>query len=76
MEGLREGTFDLIVSSDVLEHVDRAILRPFVEKMFRLLRPGALTYHSIDLIDHLSFTIQKCLRSSITDSTAPSGISG
>jgi hypothetical protein len=55
MEGLRDGTFDLIVSSDVLEHVDRAILRPFVEKMFHLLRPGALTYHSIDLIDHLSY---------------------
>ena len=55
MESLSEGTFDLIVSSDVLEHIDRAILRPFVEKMFRLLRPGALTYHSIDLIDHLSY---------------------
>ena len=55
MEGLGEGTFDLIVSSDVLEHVDRAILRPFVEKMFRLLRPGAFTYHSIDLVDHLSY---------------------
>jgi SAM-dependent methyltransferase len=55
MEDLGEGTFDLIVSSDVLEHIDRAILRPFIEKMFRLLRPGALTYHSIDLIDHLSY---------------------
>ena len=59
MEGLPEGTFDLIVSSDVLEHIDRGILRPFVEKMFRLLRPGALTYHSIDLIDHLSYYDRK-----------------
>ena len=55
MENLGEGTFDLIVSSDVLEHIDRAILRPFVERMFQLLRPGALAYHSIDLIDHLSY---------------------
>jgi hypothetical protein len=55
MNGLKEGTFDFVVSSDVLEHIDRAILRPFVEKMFCLLRPGGVTYHSIDLIDHLSY---------------------
>ena len=54
MEDLPENSFDLVVSSDVLEHIDRTILSSFIEKMFRLMRPGAYTYHSIGLRDHLA----------------------
>jgi SAM-dependent methyltransferase len=54
MEDLPENSFDFVVSSDVLEHIDRAILPSFIEKMFRLMRPGAYSYHSIGLRDHLS----------------------
>lgn len=55
MSTLPSNTFDFIVSSDVLEHIDRTILSSFVETVFRLLKPGAVTFHSIDLIDHLSY---------------------
>jgi len=55
MSNLPSDYFDFIVSSDVLEHIDRAILPSFVATMFRLLKPGSVTFHSIDLIDHLSY---------------------
>jgi hypothetical protein len=54
MGGLPEDHFDFVVSADVLEHIDREILPSFMERMFRLMRPGAYTYHFIDLMDHLS----------------------
>ena len=54
MRGLPEDHFDFVVSADVLEHIDREILPSFIEKMFRLMRPGAYTYHFIDLMDHLA----------------------
>lgn len=55
MRGLPEDSFDFVVSSDVLEHIDRNILQPFIDKMFKLMRPGGLMIHDIDLTDHLSY---------------------
>lgn len=54
MEDLPDESFDFVVSSDVLEHIDRTILPSFINRMFRLMRPGAFTYHSIGLRDHLA----------------------
>jgi SAM-dependent methyltransferase len=55
MDVLPSGKFDFITSSDVLEHIDRKILGTFLKSMYRLLRPGCYAYHSIDLMDHLSY---------------------
>jgi SAM-dependent methyltransferase len=54
MGELPDNTFDFVVSADVLEHIDRSILPSFMDRMFQLMRPGAYTYHLIDLMDHLS----------------------
>jgi cyclopropane fatty-acyl-phospholipid synthase-like methyltransferase len=50
-----DANFDLIFSSNVLEHVDRAILPVFTRDFKRILRPGGYSMHQIDLGDHLSY---------------------
>jgi SAM-dependent methyltransferase len=45
-------SFDAVLSCDVLEHVDRAILPQFTYDMHRVLRPGGYSLHQIDLSDH------------------------
>ena len=55
MAGLPADSFDFVVSSDVLEHIDRDIVGSFVDQMFRLVKPGGLVLHAIDLCDHLSY---------------------
>lgn len=54
MKDLPETFFDFVVSSDVLEHIDRKILGTFLDRMFQLMKPGSVALHSIDLMDHLS----------------------
>jgi cyclopropane fatty-acyl-phospholipid synthase-like methyltransferase len=48
-------SFDLIFSSNVLEHVERAILPHFTHDFYRILRTGGYSIHQIDLGDHLSY---------------------
>ncbi len=43
-------SFDLVYSVAVLEHVPRPV--ETVAEMFRILRPGGLTVHEIDVKDH------------------------
>lgn len=50
-----DGTYDLIVSTSVLEHVDAQLLPEFLANMRRLLVPDGQTVHLIDLGDHLSY---------------------
>jgi SAM-dependent methyltransferase len=48
-----DGSFDIIISQAVMEHV-RSPMRALAE-ISRLLRPGGLTSHQIDLRDHRDF---------------------
>lgn len=50
-----EGSFDLIFSSNVLEHVEKSLLPAFTRDFYRILRPGGYSMHQIDLGDHLSY---------------------
>jgi hypothetical protein len=54
LEGVPEGSFDLVVSSDVGEHIPRESLPLVVERSFRALRPGGWAYHQIVITDHLT----------------------
>lgn len=51
--GFADDTFDLIYSSDVLEHVDETILEDYIKSVARILKPGGCTYHQIVIADHL-----------------------
>jgi len=52
--GLPPGTFDLIYSHAVLEHVHGP--KQVASEMWRLLRPGGYTSHQIDTRNHLDFS--------------------
>lgn len=52
---LEAGSFDLVFSFNVLEHVKKDILPGFTQDMGRLLKPGGYSIHQIDLGDHLSY---------------------
>lgn len=47
--------FDAVFSSNVLEHVDRAILPQYVRDIARVLKAGGFSVHRIDIGDHLSY---------------------
>lgn len=53
LEVLEKGSFDFLVSGGVLEHIGAQDARQFVYGMSRLLRPGGLMVHSINIRDHL-----------------------
>lgn len=50
---VEDGTVDVIWSKSVLEHVKAPV--KLVEEMARILRPGGLMCHIIDLRDHTTF---------------------
>jgi SAM-dependent methyltransferase len=54
--------FDAVVSCDVLEHVDKAILPQFVYDMHRVLKPSGFSLHQIDLSDHFWYFDPKASR--------------
>lgn len=49
-----DDTLQLVISADVLEHVQRQAAQPLIGQSYRLLRPGGYSMHLIDLEDHLS----------------------
>jgi SAM-dependent methyltransferase len=53
MEG---DSIDLIVSKSVLEHVPGHAVRGLLSEMNRVLRPGGLVVHSVDLRDHMQIS--------------------
>jgi ubiquinone/menaquinone biosynthesis C-methylase UbiE len=55
LDRFSDGSFDLIVSCSVLEHVNHSIIPGFTRDFYRLLRPGGLSTHAIDLCDHLAY---------------------
>ena len=49
----QNGSFQLVVSGGVLEHVKREALPDLIAETRRILRPGGWAVHSIDTADHL-----------------------
>lgn len=50
---LADGSLDAILSKSVLEHVRRHHVRPLLRDLRRVLRPGGVMVHIIDLRDHM-----------------------
>lgn len=48
-----DGKFDVVVSSDVLEHVPKAKIPALLRAQSGLLKPGGVACHQIVLFDHL-----------------------
>lgn len=57
--GLARASVDLHYSTNVLEHVPSAVLRTVLEEGRRVVRPGGLLLHFIDMSDHFSHTDNK-----------------
>lgn len=49
-----DASIDLVISSDVLEHVPRAAMAALISDLSRILRPGGRTAHQIVFTDHLT----------------------
>ena len=49
-----DASIDLVISSDVLEHVPRAAMTTLISDLARILRPGGRTAHQIVFTDHLT----------------------
>jgi SAM-dependent methyltransferase len=53
LASLANGSFDLIFSSDVLEHIPSQSVKTLMQDMARVLRPGGACSHQIVPADHL-----------------------
>ncbi|TCK24709.1 methyltransferase family protein [Pseudonocardia endophytica] len=60
LEELPESHYALVVSADVLEHVDAATLPAYLARTTALLRPGGWSLHQIDLVDHFHYFDPSC----------------
>ena len=54
LEQFPDNHFNLIFSSSVLEHVSKDIIPAFMQGCYRVLKPGGLCIHLVDLGDHLT----------------------
>lgn len=53
LDDIGDQTLDLIISSDVLEHVPAQAVPTLLTAMFRVLKPGGISAHQIVPADHL-----------------------
>jgi len=53
LQVFEDGSFDVVFSVNVLEHVNRDILSEYIQDIYRVMRPGGYSFHKIDLTDHL-----------------------
>jgi hypothetical protein len=53
-----DASFDVTLSLAVLEHVRPADMPPVAGELYRLMRPGAMGCHRIDLVDHYTRTTE------------------
>lgn len=60
LEGLPDDRYALVVSADVLEHVDAATMPDYLSRAASLLRPGGYSLHQIDLVDHFHYFDPSC----------------
>ena len=49
---LHDGSIDLVISKSVLEHVPRGAVRDLLVELHRVVRPGGVMVHAVDLRDH------------------------
>jgi SAM-dependent methyltransferase len=52
--GIPDGTVDLVVSSNVLEHIAVETLRRIQDESYRILKPGGLAVHRFGPADHFA----------------------
>ncbi len=52
--GLRDNSVDLSFSIAVFEHIPYETLRDMLRETYRILRPGGIVYHEIDLRDYFA----------------------
>jgi hypothetical protein len=53
--GFKSGSIDFISTNSTLEHIPASELRAIMQESFRILAPGGLMCHFIDLKDHYSY---------------------
>ena len=53
LESLQDESFQLVYSCNVLEHLDRETAPKLIQDFYRVLKPGGVSCHDIDLTDHL-----------------------
>lgn len=53
LSAFKRNHFDLIYSSDVLEHVEETIVDKYISELWRILTPGGISFHQIEFADHL-----------------------
>lgn len=54
LQNLPADHFDLAYSVNVAEHIHSHLVPGYVKDMYRILKPGGLSIHTIDLTDHLT----------------------
>jgi SAM-dependent methyltransferase len=59
---LPDASVDLVMSKSVLEHVTPTRVRPLLEELHRVLRPGGAMVHRIDLRDHMRIEGDEAVR--------------
>jgi hypothetical protein len=53
LKDIPDTAVDILFSNAVLEHVARSEFQDLIEETFRIMTPGAIAHHQIDLMDHL-----------------------
>lgn len=53
LTGVKNDAYDLVVSSDVGEHLSLEDIPDIIERTYDILKPGGWVYHQIVLADHL-----------------------
>ncbi len=53
LQGVDDTAFDLVVSSDVGEHLRREDIPAIIRGSFEVLKPGGWAFHQVCLVDHL-----------------------
>lgn len=53
LRGIESRSRDLVISSDVGEHLQREHIQKIIARTYEILRPGGWAYHQIVLTDHL-----------------------
>jgi SAM-dependent methyltransferase len=56
---LKDGSADFICSNNTLEHIPHGILEDILKEFGRILKPGAIMSHFIDMSDHFAHFDQR-----------------
>jgi SAM-dependent methyltransferase len=53
--GLADASIDVVFSNSVLEHVPGPVIEDCLREAMRILRPGAIVFHSVNCGDHYAY---------------------